>query len=105
MKIEIELKGNGHPKFYELLEEIGKLHDMKNADYAKKDNPLSNFKECEDIGIPAWKGVWIRMSDKWCRIKQLINKEADVKSESITDTLKDLAVYSLITLILYEEGK
>jgi len=100
------LEGNGHPKFYELLEEIGRLHDMKNADYAKQGEPLSNFKECKDFGVVPSKGVLVRLSDKWCRVKQLANKETpSVKSESIIDTLKDLAVYSLITIILYEEEK
>ena len=97
-------KGNGHPRFYELLEEIRRLHDMKNADYAKKGDPLSNFRMCEQFGIPAWKGCLVRISDKVSRIFNLAAKgEAAVRDESIVDTLKDLATYSLICIILYEE--
>ena len=34
----------GHPKFYKLIEELAKLHDRKNKQYASKENPLGNFK-------------------------------------------------------------
>lgn len=96
---------NGHPRFYELLETIAELHSRKNSDYAKKTDPLSNFKECEDFGIPAFNGTLVRMSDKWSRIKQLTKKgSASVKGEAITDTLMDMSVYALLAIILYEEG-
>jgi len=105
-EIKINLKGNGHPRFYELLREIGILHDLKNKDYSKKGSPLSNFKECEDFGIDPWKGVMVRLSDKWSRAKQLtLTNSPSVESESILDTFRDMAVYSLIALILYEEKK
>jgi len=91
----------GHPKFYKILEELRELHSRKNHDYATSDDPLSNFKEAERLGIPAWKGCLIRMSDKWCRLIELSKKEG--MNESIEDTLRDLAVYSIIAIILYEE--
>jgi len=95
---------HGHPRFYELIEEIKKTHSDKNHDYATASDPLSNLKLSQEIGIPPWKGVLVRMSDKWSRITQLASgKKAQVKGEAITDTLKDLAVYSLLCLILYEE--
>ena len=95
----------GHPKFYKLIEELKEIHSSKNHDYAGQD-PLSNLKMSEAFGIPAWKGTLIRMSDKFARIVQLANKEENlVKDESIIDTLKDLAVYSLLCIILYEENK
>ena len=94
-----------NPKFHKLLKEIAELHDAKNNDYSTSEDALSNFRLCENFGIPAWKGCLVRMSDKWSRITQLSKKEASVKSETIVDTLKDLAVYSLICTILYEESK
>ncbi|RLF68082.1 MAG: hypothetical protein DRN26_00615 [Thermoplasmata archaeon] len=95
----------GHPRFYILLQEIKELHNKKNADYSEEGNPLSNFYECEKFGIPAWKGCLVRISDKTSRIFRLAAKgKAEVKEESIIDTLKDLAVYSLICIILYEQA-
>jgi len=97
------LTTGGHPMFNELLITISKLHADKNSDYAG-DNPLSNFRMCEEIGIPAWLGAWVRMSDKWNRIKSIIKKgESKVTSESLEDTLLDLATYSLLVIILLKE--
>lgn len=105
-KIEFELQGNGYPRFYELLREIGELHDRKNSDYARKDDALSNFRECERFGVAAWKGCLVRLSDKWSRIVRLAEKadtgEVVQVDESLVDTLMDLANYSLLTIILYE---
>jgi len=109
MKVVIELQGNGHPRFYELLREIGELHDRKNSDYSSRQDPLSNFRECQGFVDP-WIGCLIRLTDKYSRIKRLAEKvvkgeEVGVKSESIKDTLMDLAVYALIDIILFEEAQ
>jgi hypothetical protein len=68
---------------------------------------LSNFLMCEKhMGIPAWKGTIIRLSDKMARIMNIAkNDEVSVGDEKITDTLMDLAVYAIITRILYEDYK
>jgi len=88
-----------------LLEEIRQLHDRKNADYSKAEDPLRNFRICEAFRIPAWKGCLVRMSDKWSRLVQLANKPAPVvKDEAIIDAMTDLAVYSLLCRILWEEA-
>jgi hypothetical protein len=100
----------GHPRFYELLDEMRKTHDSKNSDYADSSvDPLRNFRACEDAGIPAFEGCITRLSDKYMRVMNLARKEREgrevgVKSEAITDTLLDLANYALIALILYEEA-
>lgn len=91
-----------NPRFHALLQEIADLHDRKSHDYAQNADPLSNFRKAEAFGIPAWKGVLVRMSDKFSRIEELSNgKEA--KNESLRDSLIDLAVYALIDVILLEE--
>lgn len=101
---ELKLTPGGHPMFNQLLVQISKLHAKKNSDYAG-DDPLSNFMECEKIGIPAWKGIWVRLTDKYSRAKNLIVNENKkrVKDESLEDTLQDLAVYSLLAIILLRE--
>lgn len=63
----------------------------KNADYGN-----SFHKSFEKFGPIA--GV-VRLSDKMSRIESLINKDAQVKSESIEDTLLDMANYSIMLLI------
>lgn len=104
-KIEAMKKLGGHPRFYELLLQIAELHARKNHDYAQDNDPLSNLKGCERIGLPAYKGAIIRMQDKWSRIEELSKKEAMVAGESIKDSLMDNAVYSLLTIILYEKDE
>ena len=104
----------GHPKFYELLKEIEQIHDSKNHDYAKDKDPLSNLRMCEDIfmkcpycgkshNIPAHIGAMIRMTDKWSRLVQLTKKKG--MNESVRDNLLDMAVYSLLRIILLEENE
>lgn len=88
-----------------MLKELAELHSRKNHDYAS-DNPLSNFYLSEKMGIPAWKGCLVRISDKVSRLWSFAKKEQYlVKDESVIDTAKDLAVYSLLMIILYEEFK
>jgi hypothetical protein len=95
---------HGDPRFYALLEEIAKLHSAKNHDYSKAGEPLSNFRKCEAFGIPAWKGVLVRLSDKWSRLEQLAGGK-EPKNESMRDTLVDTAVYSLLAILLLEDAK
>ena len=93
----------GHPRFYELLLQIAELHANKNHDYAVDNDPLSNLRQAESFGIPAYKGVLVRLSDKWSRIQELSKKPGLVKTESVEDTLMDMAVYSLLAIILFGE--
>lgn len=95
----------GDKRFYKILDELAKIHSCKNHDYAGED-ALSNFKLSENIGIPAWKGCLVRMTDKMSRIWNFAKQEKlEVSDESIIDTLKDLAVYSILCILLYEDSK
>jgi len=93
-------------RFREIVNEMVELHDRKNRDYAGSEY-LSNFLMCEKyMGIPAWKGCIIRLSDKMSRLMNIARTdEISVGDETITDTLTDLAVYAIITRILYEDFK
>ena len=93
----------GDPKFYVLLEEIAELHSRKNHDYARSDEPLSNFRRAEAFGVEPWRGILIRMSDKWSRLEQLASGKTP-KNESMRDTLIDNAVYSLLAILLLDES-
>ena len=78
----------------------------KNADYSKTADAFANFRLVEQLGIaelPA--GILVRMCDKMSRISNLIKQEGKVKNESITDTLIDLANYSLILAVYLNANK
>jgi hypothetical protein len=91
-----------NPAFIQLLREIEALHDSKSADYAGED-PMSNLRMCEAMGIPAWKGVLVRLTDKWSRLQQLSSGKTP-KHESMRDSLMDNAVYSLLCINLIDEA-
>ena len=94
----------GDPRFLALLEDIAKLHSVKQADYGVAGDPFANVRASEQFGVPAWQGTMIRANDKMQRIKAFI-KNGGLKNESLEDSLQDLAVYALIALILFREGK
>jgi len=100
-KVQVKEK-SGHPRFFELVGIMQEIHRRKNNNYASKGTPLSNFDKAQKLGIPAWKGVLIRCTDKWARIEELSNGKVDLVDESLADTLIDLANYSIIALILLE---
>lgn len=101
---EEEPKMAGNPDFYKILEELKAIHDMKNEDYSSDNNPLGNFEMCELAGIPMWKGIVVRLTDKMARILSFAKKEEfKVKDENLEDTLKDLAVYSILCLIAWRK--
>lgn len=100
-------KFHGHPMFYELLQKMAETHSAKNHDYSG-DDPLANFRECEAFNVSAFKGILVRLTDKYSRIKNLAAREGfegDVKDEKIEDTLLDNAVYSLLAIIVLREAE
>lgn len=70
----------------------------KNADYTGGNaNPFANFESVELYGIQTPQGFLTRMQDKMMRIGSFVkNGELQVKDESVTDTLRDLANYACL---------
>jgi hypothetical protein len=96
----------GHPRFYELLKRMEKVHAAKNHDYSGTLDPLRNLRQCGDAGVEPWVGVVVRLTDKMDRLKTFAAKrEFRVKDESVADTFIDMANYALLGLILYEESE
>lgn len=93
-------------QFISRLEELYQnnvaISRRKNADYAADGDPFASFRVCESLGISAEVGIIVRMTDKLSRISNLLNQEAQVKDESILDTLSDLSNYSMILRMLIE---
>jgi len=91
-----------NPKFDALIEEIKKLHNSKSEDYTPDGDPMHNLRRAEAYGVPAWKGVLIRLSDKQSRIEQL-SRGKKANHESLRDSLVDQAIYSLLCICLLDE--
>jgi len=101
------MKLRGHPRFYELLDEMRRLHDAKAADYSP-DEPLENLRvSAEWAGIEPWRGVLVRMGDKWMRLVNLCRRggQHEVPDETVKDTALDLANYSLLFIVLWEKSR
>jgi len=91
-----------NPKFDALISEIHQLHGLKNHDYAEDADPLSNLRRAKSVGVEPFRGVLVRLTDKWSRIEQLSSGKVP-KNESLRDSLIDNAVYSLLAVILLDE--
>ena len=94
-----------HPssqRFHDLLKELGELHDRKQADYGLPHDPFYNVRSTEDWGAPAWVGAMIRASDKMRRLQTLARVGA-LANEPAEDSFKDIAVHTIIGLVLYQE--
>ena len=94
---------HGHPKFYKLLEEIGKHHSERNAYYATDANPLSNFIEgAKLLNItPAAYALALSTKQYLGVIENL--RRGTLTAKRNREHLLDIAVYSLLTIILLEE--
>ncbi len=90
-------------RFHEILRELGELHDLKQADYGRGGDPFANVRRSEDWGIEPWVGAMIRATDKLQRLQSLL-RNGKLKNESAEDSLRDLAVYAVIALVLFEEA-
>ena len=96
-----------HPSstaFVALLQEMQRLHESKSADYGSEDDPLANIRQGADfVNIEPWRGCMVRIADKvqrlrtYCRTGRLVH-------EGVRDTLLDLAAYSLLAIVLFDEG-
>lgn len=86
-------------EFKATLDEMFAIMEAKNDDYSKT-SAFWNFELVEKLWIASLeKWILVRMCDKVARISTLIDQDAKVKDESIMDTLKDLANYSVILKI------
>lgn len=78
-------------EFGKVLDEMFRLYQKKNHDYGSSFS--RSFKKYGLISAIT------RMSDKWERIDNLMQNKAEVKDESIRDTLIDLANYAVMTIV------
>ena len=57
----------------------------KNADYGGKDKPFKNFMNSLSVGVDPRSAILVRVMDKISRISNLLDKEAEVQDEKISD--------------------
>lgn len=94
-----------HQAFTARMYEICKA---KNSDYAGAGDPFANFRRAEAMGVCSTEqGFMVRMIDKLSRISTLVQPgaTAQVKDESVEDTLMDLANYSFLLWAMLRDRK
>lgn len=74
-----------------ICKDLSNLYSRKNADYG--DSFGRSYTEY-GLAMPC-----IRLDDKLSRLKSLRNRPAQVRDESVRDTLMDLANYAIMTII------
>ena len=95
----------GSLPFLELLEEVRQLHLSKSQDYGSESDPLANIRQgAEFVGIEPWRGCMVRVADKVQRLKTFC-RTGRLVHEGVRDTLLDLAAYSLLAIVLFDEAK
>lgn len=99
-----DVSNRNRGRFHKIVAEIQKLHDMKQADYGTREDPLNNVRASEQWGIPAWVGVMVRINDKLNRLRAY-SRSGRLHNEGVIDSLNDIAVYAIIARILFEEAQ
>ena len=94
----------GSARFHEILRELGELHDLKQQDYGTEEDPFANVRGSSEWGIVPWQGAMIRATDKVKRLQKYA-RVGKLANESVEDGFRDLAVYAIIALVLFEETK
>lgn len=95
----------GSREFLEVLDELRTLHLRKTMDYGVDEDALSNIRSSADVvNMPAWAGCILRISDKMHRLKAFFRR-GRCEFDGVEDTLKDIACYAAIALVLYRESE
>ena len=89
-------------QFHAILTEMGETFDRKNRDYGQDSDPFANVRQSEQWGIAPWIGAMVRATDKVTRLQTYAQK-GTLANEGVEDSLLDLAVYSIIALLLFRE--
>jgi len=94
----------GSREFLDVLDELKQLHLRKTLDYGVDEDALSNIRSSADVvNMPAWAGCILRISDKMHRLKAFF-RNGRCEFDGVEDTLKDIACYAAIALVLHRES-
>ena len=91
------------------LIEMAQLHRKKRADYAADSNRWSNFETTASLlgmaGFGTQEAIEVNIAQKMARLQslRLNGRMDDPQNESVLDTRRDLAVYSVLSLVHAQE--
>lgn len=103
----------GDPRFYGILRELAELHSKKNFQYATKDKPLGNFDRVgrlagkllkEHVSKPLGSAMFL-MAKQIDAVYEIVGEGKVGTEEELRDKFRDVAVYSIICMILNDEAK
>lgn len=104
---------SGHPLFYKILEELADMHDKKNKQYASETEPLSNFDRTartvskllnDKINNKKLAYAMTLMAKQIDAVYDMVGEGKKDTVEEIEDKFKDIAVYSIICMILSRDN-
>jgi len=72
------------------------LVEVKNRDYATTSDAFANFRLSEMVGVSPERANLVRVADKLARVSNLLDKDNDVKDETVFDTIDDIINYMAI---------
>jgi len=73
-----------------------KIVEIKNKDYATTSDAFANFKLSEMVGVSPERASLVRVADKLARVSNLLDKDNDVKDETVADSIHDIINYMAI---------
>jgi hypothetical protein len=95
-------------EFADELAAILTLHNAKRSDYtADGADLLANYRfSSAMVGLSIERGMFMRMAEKFFRIKSLFEKDGAtaVADESMTDTLRDIAIIAILMKLSLQGG-
>ena len=98
---------HGHPRFYEVLDDLANLHSRKAHAYEGSNPHYHNYRENGRLWMndpSGFKYALMRAYEKMIRIQNMtLDATIPANDEAITDSLDDIAVIAIIAKILWEE--
>ena len=103
----------GHPLFPIIVDELKELHSKKNYQYATTDAPLDNFRRTGNMiakflkpGInPKLASCLSLVSKQIDGVYEIVGEGKQNTEDSLDDKLRDIAVYTIIAMIIIRENK
>lgn len=90
----------------EIFNEMVALMRQKNSDYSHGDSPFANFEQSLEFGVDPLVGLFLRMGDKFQRLKAFTaTGQLEVENEGVDDALKDIIGYAVIALGMLEHER
>lgn len=109
-------KSGGHPRFFEIIEEVAHLHNKKNTDYAAglSQGPLGNFYRVSqfkrmypgfDWSSPFGTAIDFMLKQLDAMMILRATHRESLTGEPVGARLRDIVVYTVIAEILEEEER